>query len=174
MSERNTKSYKKLPPSYYTEQAKKDRELGQQGEREVLELINNWFDCKFHMDKSWREMDYICGEKRYACELKTRRIAVNTYPTILISSNKIFECIRLNKLGFRTFLIFKLTDDIYFYEMKKTDIPTEFISSFCERQDRGCKERHSAYYIPTYLLKKFSDYKDKTDYDNIEMNLTIR
>ena len=119
MSERNTKSYKKLPPSYHTEQAKKDREMGEQGEREVLQLINEWFDCKFNMDtKSWREMDYICGEKRYACELKTRRIALNTYPTILISSNKIQECIRLNKLGFRTFLIFNLTDNIYFYEMR--------------------------------------------------------
>ena len=175
MSERNTKSYKKVPQSYHTQQAKQDRELGEKGEREVLSLINEWFDCKFSEDKgNWREMDFICGEKRYACELKTRRISLNTYPTILISSNKILECIRLNGLGFRTFLIFKLTDDIYFYEMRGREIPKKFISSFCERTDRGYKERHSAYYIPTYMLKKFNDYKNKTDYDNIEMNLDIR
>lgn len=166
---------KKLPSTYHTEQGIKDRILGEQGEREVLEIINKWFDCKFDFDLgSWREMDFICGEKKYACELKTRRIKLETYPTILISSSKIYECIRLNKLGFRTFLIFKLIDDIYFYEMKGNKVPNEFIQSYCERNDRGVKERHKAMYIPTYLLKKLNDYENKTDYDNIEMNLTIR
>lgn len=174
MSERNTKSYKKVPKSYNTEQARKDRELGKQGEVEILALINEWFGCQFQEDKQgWREMDFLCIERRYACELKTRRIALSTYPTILISTNKIVECIRLNGLGFRTFIIFNLTDDVYFYEFIGREIPSQFIKSDAVRKDRGYEERHKAYFIPTYLLKKFSSYKDKSVYDETENILRI-
>jgi hypothetical protein len=169
MSERNTKSYKKIPKSYSTEQAKKDRELGEQGEIAIKQVINKWFDCEFQEDtEGWREMDFLCIEKRYACELKTRRMNIWKYPSILISTNKITECIRLNGLGFRTFLIFKLTDDIYFYEFVGKTIPNDFVKSYAVRTDRGYTEKHRAYYIPTHLLKKFSDYDTIGDYDYIE------
>ena len=168
------RTHKNLPKSFHTEQAIKDRQLGQQGEQHIKDLIDEWFDCEFQEDKQgWREMDFLCIEKRYACELKTRRININQYPTILISSNKITECIRLNGLGFRTFLIFKLTCDIYFYEFVGRTIPKEFIKSYAVRTDRGYKEKHRAYYIPTYLLRKFSDYKNKVEYDNIENVISL-
>ena len=168
------RTHKNLPKSFHTEKAKQDREFGEQGEQAIKEIIDKWFDCEFQEDKEgWREMDFLCIEKRYACELKTRRININQYPTLLISSNKITECIRLNGLGFRTFLIFKLTDDIYFYEFVGRTIPIEFIKSYAVRTDRGHRERHRAYYIPTYLLKKFSDFKNKYEYDECENVLSL-
>ena len=163
------RTHKNLPKSYKTEQAEKDRVLGKNGEIEIKEIIDKWFDCEFQEDtEGWREMDFICIERRYACELKTRRISLNTFPTLLISRNKITECIRLNGLGFRTFIIFKLIDDTYFYEFCGRTIPQEFIKSYAVRKDRGYEEKHKAYFIPTYLLKKFSSYKNKVDYDNVE------
>jgi len=168
------RTHKNLPKSYNTKQAVEDRKLGSAGETDILPLLNEWFDCEFQEDKQgWREMDFLCIERRYAVELKTRRIALNTFPTILISKNKIMECIRLNGLGFRTFLVFKLTDDIYFYEFIGRDIPKEFIKSYAVRRDRGYEEKHKAYYIPTYLLKKFSTYKDKRIYDETENVLSL-
>lgn len=122
---------------------------------EKQELIKSRLESKFGMLRSmgrWDKHDF--KNQHFNIEVKSRKNAYNTYPTTLLTCNKIVE--EPNK---RLYFIFNFTDGIYYIRYKKELFET-FEKRMFSRINQSYDEKEY-YYIPIQYLKNLDTSKPK-------------
>ncbi len=125
-----------------------DYELGKTAEKEIYDLICNFWDDNIKKsNKKYEQYDYI-GDKYYY-ELKSRRNYYNSYPDTMIAKDKILE-----NADKKQIFLFKFIDGLYYIKYRKK----KFDKYKCEifgRNDRcGLDIKKPYFFIPIEDLKK--------------------
>jgi len=128
-----------------------DLKFGLDNELKILDKIKVTINPKLEKTKNkYSSKDFECDD--CFCELKTRRIGINTYKDIMIGANKIDDAI---KCGKDYYIIYSLTDGDYMYKFNIDDLNNNKIKKGTggnfARGDKVC----DVYYVDTCLLVKF-------------------
>ena len=96
---------------------------GKEQEKKVYPIIQEYFDEDIiHCTDQYSKYDFISSTSFY--ELKSRRNKLNSYPTTLITCNK------LKKLDKNLILLFNFLDGLYFIKYEKELFDTFFSQPF--------------------------------------------
>ena len=137
---------------------KKDYEFGFNKEKEILKIINNFFDRDIN-----QSIDKLCKydfyDYKYKYELKSRRCDYNKYDTTILP---------VDKLQRKTIYLFSFNDGLYYIKYKK-EIFDEFEKKdFVRPKREGIRDIKKEYiYIPIDKLKKI-EVKDKLKNVNLD------
>jgi len=158
---------RKLPNSYNTFEAKKDRKLGKLKEKRFERWIKdeNFFPKNiFYKTKGWNEMDYISENDTIYLELKGRRVNKYDFDTTMIGHNKYIKARKLIMSGKKVYFFFSFRDRLCFFP-----VPTLLPSSIEIKEGgtfkRGFNEIKKHLYIPINLLCDVKDFPS-IDYFN--------
>lgn len=121
-----------------------DFEFGEAQETKIkIKLETKW--GQLIQTGRWEKHDFI--NKKFNIEVKSRKCKYNTYPTTLLTCNKIVE--EENK---KLYFVFNFTDGIYYIRYRKPLFDTFEKKLFSRiNQEYDMKEY---YYIPIEYLKK--------------------
>ena len=176
---------RKIPASYNSSKAKKDRKLGRKKESRFEEWLKRtrWFpDKDFDRTKGWNEMDYVDKEDEIYLELKGRRVNKYDYETTMIGHNKYIKARKLMLKGKKVYFFFSFRDRLCFYK-----VPMMLPASVEIRNGgtylRGCSEIKKHLFIPTGLLYDVNDFSSSDrfekylldrEYEETELKETIK
>jgi len=92
--------------------------FGFEKEFKIFELLNHYFpNDNLKQQKRYSVIDFIGDENVF--ELKSRRIKLNTYSTIIISKNKYVEGLNHIKKNKNVFFIFNLLDGVFYININE-------------------------------------------------------
>ena len=117
---------------------------GIKNEISVLKVLN---ELGFNLKKTSKTHPFYFYNEEYYFELKSRNVFKSTYPTTIISLNKIqFAQNTKNKCIF----LFKFIDGLFFYIYEKNDPKNKI--NIGGRSDRGIDEYKPYFHIPISSL----------------------
>lgn len=129
---------------------KSDKELGNYGERKVINYLNGLEEYKDNQFKlfKYRYNTFDLRNKDIIAEVKTRRCKHNQYPTTMIGHNKIKEAID-NHDNFTYDFFFVFSDGLYRWRFWDKDDEDSMCYSIGNggRTDRGYNEIKKYAYI---------------------------
>lgn len=154
---------KKLPKTFFSPQAVRDRKFGDAYERIFKKKIEEWFGCLFDDGKSgWEQIDFINKENKIAVELKTRRTKKWDYYDIMLSKNKYTAARKLMRKGYKVYVFWKFRDELCFWNCPV--MLKNIREDLGGRVDRGYNETAKCIFIPTQLLEDYKKYPTYLDY----------
>lgn len=134
-----------------------DLEFGFRKEKEVLPILNKFFNVNFKQNGKFAVFDFIDEKNKVIGELKSRRCNKHEYRKrggIMIGSNKVEEGLRKIKEGYRVIFTWLFLNKYCYYELTE-DFKEKMIlkKGVMARNDRGYEEYSNIAYIPTKALK---------------------
>ena len=135
---------------------KKDYEYGLNKEKEILKVINNYFDrdIKQSIEKFCK---YDFYDYKYNYELKSRRNNYNSYDTTLLPADKLQR---------KTIYLFSFNDGLYYIKYKKERFDEFEKKDFVRPKREDKKDVKKEYiYIPIDKLKKI-EIKERINKNN--------
>ncbi len=155
---------KKLPKSYHTEVAGRDRKYGDAYEVKFNKLINTWFDCPFEKERSgWGTIDFFNKDNKVAVEVKRRRINKGQFYDIIIGYNKYRAARKLMRKGYKVYFFWKFKDRLCFWNVP-TILPDYVKIAKGGTYRRGNNETSDCLYIPMDKLEDWKDFPSYIDY----------
>jgi len=134
-----------------------DLEFGFNKEKEVLPILNDFFDVNLKQNDRYDIFDFVDEDKKMIFELKSRRCKKHDYKDrggIMIGANKVREGFRKIRKGYRVIFTWLFTNKYCYYELTKVlDKDINIKNNVMARSDRGGEEFSSIAYIPTKKLK---------------------
>lgn len=136
----------------------KDCKLGDEGEKAIKPMLEEFFNTNFKKTSRYHTFDFISENRKIYIELKTRRCCKNQYPSTMIPYHKIikgFDIIKKaeeNKKKKKIYIVFKFTDKTCYFRLKKDTFNKEKWVRKGGRFDRGRPEVKEYAYIPVELL----------------------
>ena len=133
-----------------------DYSFGKKGEATALPLLQQAIDPELAPEPPMSSFDFATPNRTVFCELKTRRVKHNTYPTIIVNESKADTA----RAGMeenpdrRYIFAFQFEDGIYYLEYETTLFET-FHSESRFNNDEGQKFQR-VLHIPVELLQTFS------------------
>ena len=110
-----------------------DLKYGLQMEEDLHKQFNHKFG-KLQRTSQSDPFDYI--NNRFVVELKSRRCAINTHPSMMFNESKLRHACKHLQNGLRVIFIWALRDNIWLWEMTKKN-SFQFIIGTNVRVDRG-------------------------------------
>ena len=128
-----------------------DLSFGLKKEKEVLKLLKSRYKEKtINQNSKYSTFDFETEDGSMQWELKSRRIKSTTYPTMMLSYQKIKKA--QEDLGKKkSIILFYLNDGLFEWEYD----PNGFKIAMGGTTARNCDERHLCGYIPVKNLKRF-------------------
>ena len=128
-----------------------DLSFGLKKEKEVLKLLKSRYKEKtINQNSKYSTFDFETEDGSMQWELKSRRIKSTTYPTMMLSYQKIKKA--QEDLGKKkSIILFYLNDGLFEWEYD----PNGFEIAMGGTTRRNCDERHLCGYIPVKNLKRF-------------------
>ena len=123
-----------------------DYKFGIENQINILPILKSYFNSDIipHLGSKWAKYDY--SDKDTVYELKTRKVRKKTYPTTLLTCNKVVESI-----GKKIVFLFHFKDELSYIEYDK-----ELFSTFEKRPYSRIGEVYDEkdyYFIPIEHLK---------------------
>ena len=134
-----------------------DMKYGLQKEDELHQQFNQKFGILKRTSHS-DPFDYI--NTKFVIELKSRRCAINSHPTMMFNESKLRHACRHLQNGLRVIFIWSLRDNIWFWEMT-TKNSFQIIIGTNVRVDRGEYESAKVARIPIRFLHLLESFKSK-------------
>ena len=134
-----------------------DMKYGLQKEDELHQQFNQTFGILKRTSHS-DAFDYI--NNKFVIELKSRRCAINSHPTMMFNESKLRHACRHLQNGLRVIFIWSLRDNIWFWEMT-TKNSFQIIIGTNVRVDRGEYESAKVARIPIRFLHLLESFKSK-------------
>ena len=135
----------------------KDLKYGLQMESELHQKFNQTFGILKRTSHS-DPFDYI--NNKFVIELKSRRCAINSHPTMMFNESKLRHACRHLQNGLRVIFIWSLRDNIWCWEMT-TKNSFQIIIGTNVRVDRGEYESAKVARIPIRYLHLLKSFKSK-------------
>ena len=136
----------------YQQKYEKDLKFGLTNEKKKLDFLNEYFDTDLDMTTRYNLFDFV--NSKYLIELKTRRTASKTYPTLMMGQNKINygkEVMDKKDVWF----IFEFTDGVYGIRLNKEVLEKSNQNQFIVcRRDRFREEKKLMCFLDTEDLVK--------------------
>ena len=132
----------------------KDLKYGLQKENELHQQFNQKFGVLKRTSHS-APFDYI--NNRFVIELKSRRCAINTHPTMMFNESKLRHACRHLQNGLRVIFIWSLFDNIWYWEMT-TKNRYQLVIGTNVRVDRGEYEHAKVARISIQYLHLFKSF----------------
>ena len=117
---------------------------GEQQEKKLFEIIQNGFEWNTPLKKGTRYSKYDYYNDDTNIELKSRKNTYNTYPTTMITLNKLSTDKEL-------ILIFNFIDGVYFIQYDNETFRGFEVKEFSRANLRGDEKKHI--YIPIKKLE---------------------
>ena len=155
---------RKLPKTYHTEVAGRDRIYGDRYEQKFEKIINNWFGCKFEKESTgWGQLDFLNKENKIAVEIKKRRIKKFAFRDIIIGLNKYHAARKLMRKGYKVYFFWKFQDCLCFWKVPII-LPSTIKIENGGTTRRGANETSQCLYIPMSDLLNYKDFPTYIDY----------
>ena len=135
----------------------KDMKYGLQKESELHQQFNQKFGLLKRTSHS-NPFDYI--NNQFVIELKSRRCAINSHPTMMFNESKLRHACRHLENGLRVIFIWSLFDNIWCWELTKQN-SYQLIIGMNIRVDRGEYENAKVARIPIRYLHLFKSFNAK-------------
>lgn len=126
---------------------KTDYEFGKSNEENVYnQIVKRWDNREIKKTtEKYSPFDFYCDKYKY--ELKSRKCNYSTYPTTMISTEKLGN--------YKLYLLFSFTDGLYYIKYKKSLFKTFESKPFQRKGRTDIKDiQYNFIYIPIEYLKK--------------------
>ena len=132
----------------YERKLNEDLRFGLESESGQRNKIGEYLGCELKKtEDEFSSTDFIDDDKKIMVELKTRRVYSHSYPSSMITPNKLIDMCEAIKIGFTAYVFIKFKDGLYCYDVKNNLIKREWIRDG-GRRDRGRDEIKKYVYIP--------------------------
>ena len=125
-----------------------DLSFGEQGEKDIYELINNYLKINAH--KTGKYCSFDMEDENNCIEIKTRRYDINAFKEFFFPHHKLAYAQNQFK---HIWIVFNLIDGVYIFDYNKHESSVRVVENqFCSR-DRVYIEKSKMCYCPTDLYE---------------------